>query len=319
MAAVSIAEPMLSHEFEFMKFVADWNKSYATREEFMFRMGEWLKTEAFIQEVNAQGSEHTHTAGHNKFSDMTREEYKRFLTLPKTDVLPVPPMDDEEEYVPNGSKDWRTGNCVTAVKNQEQCGSCYAFSATETVESSYCIHQGGKLWTLSPQQIVDCSQQYGNQGCNGGWYFYAWNYLQSHGQEEESAYPYKGKQTSCTYNASAGKVKTTSQGTHISQSSSAIMRALDGEPVSVAIDAEQYVFQTYQSGTITSSSCGTSMDHAVAAVGYNSSANPPYYIVRNSWGASWGDKGYVQIEATSSGKGVCGINQMVYSVETKTA
>jgi len=97
------------------------------------------------------------------------------------------------------------------------------------------------------------------------------------------------------------------------------MSALNNEPVSVAIEADKYVFQTYSSGTITSATCGTNVDHAVQAVGYNSSANPPYYIVRNSWGASWGDKGFVQIEMTSSGKGVCGINQMVYTVETKQA
>lgn len=84
------------------------------------------------------------------------------------------------------------------MKNQESCGSCYAFSATETVESSYCINTG-TLYTLSPQQIVDCSTSYGNNGCNGGWYYSAWAYLETHGQELQSAYPYTGRDGTCEY------------------------------------------------------------------------------------------------------------------------
>lgn len=310
-------EAMEVNEFAFMKWIAQWNKSYATREEFAFRMAEWVKVEAFVQEVNAEGSGETHTATHNKFSDFTREEYSRMLTLGNA---PTPPEDARVEapadFVPNASKQWNT--CVTAVKNQEQCGSCYAFSATETVESAYCIEHG-KLYTLSPQQIVDCSSSEGNNGCSGGWYMYAWQYLETHGQEEESSYPYKGVQGSCRYNSSNGKVKTTNAGTHAAENNSAIMNLINKNPVSVAIAANSYTFQTYSTGVITSSRCGTYMDHAVAATGYSSSSNPPYYNVRNSWGGSWGDKGYVKIEMTSSGKGICGINQMVYDTATKQA
>jgi len=97
------------------------------------------------------------------------------------------------------------------------------------------------------------------------------------------------------------------------------MAALNKQPVSVAIEADTYVFQTYQSGVLTSASCGTQLDHAVAAVGYNSTANPPYYIVRNSWGSGWGMSGYINIEMTSSGAGICGINENVWTVDTKTA
>jgi len=113
-------------------------------------------------------------------------------------------------------------------------------------------------------------------------------------------------------------VRTDNAGTHVSENESAIMSALDKMPVSVAIEADTYTFQTYSSGVITSSRCGTYLDHAVAAVGYNSSANPPYYIVRNSWGTSWGESGYVMIEMTTSGAGICGINQMVYTVDTSS-
>jgi len=222
-----------------------------------------------------------------------------------------------EGYTPNGSVDWRTSSCMTAVKDQGQCGSCWAFSATETVESSYCISQGS-LYTLSPQQLVDCAgYRYGNMGCNGGWYYQAWNYLTTHGQELNSSYPYTGKDGTCKYSSSNAKVATTSGGSQVQATSSAICAALDHQPVSVAIEADTYVFQSYTSGVITSSSCGTQLDHAVAAVGYNASANPPYYIVRNSWGSGWGEGGFVNIEMTSSGNGICGINENVWTVMTK--
>jgi len=97
------------------------------------------------------------------------------------------------------------------------------------------------------------------------------------------------------------------------------MAALNKQPVSVAIEADTYVFQTYSSGVITSSSCGTQLDHAVAAVGYDSTAITPYYIVRNSWGSGWGMGGYVNIGMTSSGNGICGINENVWTVDTKSA
>lgn len=156
LAAVSMAEPMAAHEFSYMKYVAQWNKSYGTREEFVFRMNRWLEADAFIQEVNAPGSEYTHTAGHNLFSDYTEAEYKQMLSAPKHFEGEAPVDETVYTDVPNGSKDWRQSNCLTAVKNQGNCGSCYAFSAVETVESSYCIHHN-TLYTMSPQQIVDCS------------------------------------------------------------------------------------------------------------------------------------------------------------------
>merc|ERR1712228_448860 len=128
------------------------------------------------------------------------------------------------------------------------CGSCWAFSATETAESSYCLSYG-RLYILSPQQLVDCAgYQYGNYGCNGGMYYNAWNYMTRYGQEENSVYPYTGRDGSCKYNAAYAKVKPTSRGTRIGQTSSAIMSAVNTRPISVGIEADSRVFQTYSSG-----------------------------------------------------------------------
>ena len=115
---------------------------------------------------------------------------------------------------------------MTGVRDQLNCTACYAITAAETVESSYCINHG-TLYTLSAQQIVDCSTSSGNQGCNGGYYFFAWTYLQTNGLEEASEYPYTGVVDKCVYDASLGKVKTTSEGTKVAATSTAIMTAIN--------------------------------------------------------------------------------------------
>lgn len=165
-------------------------------------MEQWLKIDDFIAEVNDPNSEHTHTAAHNKFSDWTREEYEKLMGLknqPMPDTSEHEVFDAPEGYVSNGSKNWTT--CVTPVKNQAQCGSCYSFSATEVSESSYCISTG-TLYDMSEQVIVDCSSAYGNNGCSGGWYYSAWDYFKTRGQPSEANYPYTGRDGTCKYNAS---------------------------------------------------------------------------------------------------------------------
>jgi len=147
-------------------------------------------------------------------------------------------------------------------------------------------------------------------GCSGGWYFWAWDYMKTHPLATEANYPYvsgNGVTYACnTTSASKGVVKVTGY-TQVAASSTAIKSALNLKPVSVAIEADTYVFQTYSSGILTSSACGTNIDHAVVAVGYGSN----YYIVRNSWGTGWGESGYIRIGITE-GYGTCGINQYVY-------
>jgi hypothetical protein len=313
MTAVSVAESIEASEFMFMKYVADFNKSYGTREEFNSRMARWIEVDAFVREVNAPGSEYTHTAAHNKFSDFSEGEFKKMQGLKAKKVVSNEPIMLEDVPVNSGNDvNWVTGSsCVNPVQNQGNCGSCWAFSATAAIESSYCLTSGtNKLWKLSEQQYVDCAtSKYYNFGCNGGNYTSAWNYNQQYGQMQESQYPYAGKDGTCSYVASEGEVSTTDGGYYleVGGTSSKMMTAVNTKPMSVSIEADRLVFQTYSSGVITSSKCGTSLDHAVIVTGYVTSTSPNYWIVRNSWGASWGEEGYVNI-GMSSGAGICGIN-----------
>lgn len=162
--------------------------------------------------------------------------------------------------------------------------------------------------------MVDCSTA--NYGCNGGWQQYAWEYLETSGQELETEYPYTAKDGHCKYDSSLGKVSvmTTSPGPYTNVSpvvgnatSAQMMSATEVKPQSVSIEADSFVFQTYSSGVLTSANCGTSTDHAVVVSGYDNTASTPYWIVRNSWGTSWGQAGYLYI-GMSTGKGICGIN-----------
>jgi C1A family cysteine protease len=298
-----------------MQYVTKFNKNYKTSEEFEARFQNFLATHKFIQENNASGE--THVAGHNKFSDWSREEYQSMLGLKNIGKPLLSGMTVEAGNLTYPtSVNWVTAGKVNPVKDQGQCGSCWAFSTSAANESANAIFKGS-LISLSEQQLVDCSFEYGNLGCNGGWYYDAWNYLQKNGQELESAYPYKAVRGTCAYSSTkgvfntAGTAKDSGDYVQVAANTAAIKTAIARQPVSVAIQADTYTFQSYSSGVITGTKCGDSIDHAVTAVGYGTDAVAgDYYLVRNSWGTTWGDKGYVKIGA-AEGNGVCGINEYV--------
>jgi C1A family cysteine protease len=207
------------------------------------------------------------------------------------------------------SLDWRTssGNpkgivAVTGVKNQEQCGSCWSFSASGATEGAWAI-SGKSLTSLSEQQLVDCSSSYGNNGCGGGDMDAAFQYIIKNGLCTEASYPYKAVDEKC---------KTCSPVAHLDgyidiSDEAGILTQIQNGPVSVGIEADQAVFQFYSGGVLDDPSCGTNLDHGVLAVGYGNMNGKDYWIVKNSWGASWGMNGYVLI---ARGKDMCGISQM---------
>jgi hypothetical protein len=218
-----------------------------------------------------------------------------------------------------GSVDWRTKGAVTPVKNQGQCGSCWAFSTTGSVEGAVAI-KTGKLTSVSEQQLVDCSGAEGNQGCNGGLMDYAFEYIiKNGGLDTESDYAYTARDGSCNAAKAATKASSISSYKDVAHNSEAqLIAAVTQQPVSVAIEADQSGFQLYKSGVF-SGPCGTQLDHGVLAVGYNTdSTGKNYWIVKNSWGASWGLQGYILMAQGKGAAGICGIN-MEPSYPTATA
>jgi C1A family cysteine protease len=244
--------------------------------------------------------------GLNAFTHLTQEEFTAThlgFKVPKnlrrnTTSLPTSNL--------KASVDWRAQ--LNAIKDQGQCGSCWAFSAVGALEGVHSIKKGN-LYNLAEQELVDCSGSYGNEGCNGGLMDYAFQYvIDNKGLAAQNDYPYTAADGDCqTVTARSGPVTSFVDVTP--NSADALKAAINQHPISVAIEADTFTFQAYTSGVINDDSCGTQLDHGVVAVGYDDAANPPYYLVRNSWGTSWGDAGHVKI-GIQDGAGICGIQQM---------
>jgi len=205
--------------------------------------------------------------------------------------------------------DWVAAGAVTPIKNQGQCGSCWSFSTTGSVEGDVFI-EAGVLTPLSEQQLVDCSTAQGNQGCNGGLMDNAFQYIISNGGlTTETGYPYTatGPNTCSVTTPLASTI--TSYCDVASGSEKALEAAVAQQPVSVAIEADQSCFQFYQSGVMSDPSCGTQLDHGVLAVGFGVTGGVKYWNVKNSWGTSWGNEGFIWLgrEVSGQASGVCGI------------
>ncbi|ESQ30906.1 hypothetical protein EUTSA_v10011464mg [Eutrema salsugineum] len=263
----------------------------------------------FIDDHNAKNL--SYRLGLTKFADLTNDEYRSIYLGAKMQKNRERRASTRYEArvgdaLPE-SVDWRKEGAVVEVKDQGSCGSCWAFSTIGAVEGINKIVTGD-LISLSEQELVDCDTSY-NEGCNGGLMDYAFEFIINNGGiDSEEDYPYKGVDGRCDQNRKNAKVVTIdSYEDAPTYSEESLKKALSNQPISVAIEGGGRAFQLYDSG-IFDGVCGTQLDHGVVAVGYGTENGKDYWIVRNSWGTSWGESGYIRMERNikdSSGK--CGI------------
>ena len=318
-ALPAIAAAIDAASFSYLNYLATFNKNYENQEEFAMRVNRYVEVDAFIQEHNETNA--SYSVGHNQFSDWTAAEYKSILGY-KRDELRTPKTPKQFDTSRNASSvNWVDAGAVTPVKDQGQCGSCWAFSTTGSLEGAHYVATGDLL-SFSEQQLVDCAfLSYGNLACNGGLQENAYNYYEAgYKAELESVYPYTSGTTmskgTCAYDSSSTTAVTVSSYDAVTPDSYTDMKAaLNVQPLAVSIEADKLCFQFYSSGVLDNTACGTSLDHAVLAVGYGTENGQDYWLVKNSWNTTWGDQGYIKL-AIVDGAGICGVQMEPLAVTT---
>lgn len=315
---VGYSEEDLSSHDRLIDLFEEWlskhSKAYASIEEKLHRFEVFKDNLKHIDETNKRVS--NYWLGLNEFSDLTHQEFKdKYLGL-KPEMVRTRDSSCHENFrykdavdLPK-SVDWRKKGAVTNVKNQGQCGSCWAFSTVAAVEG---INQivTGNLTSLSEQELIDCDTKY-NSGCNGGVMDYAFAFIVSNaGLHTEQDYPYLMEEGTCEDKKDLEVVTISGYEDVPQNDEQSLLKALAHQPLSVAIEASGRDFQFY-SGGVFDGHCGSELDHGVAAVGYGSSKGLNYIIVKNSWGSKWGEKGYIRMKRnTGKGEGLCGLHKMV--------
>lgn len=306
MGLVAAAPSELEAQQQFVSFMKAHNKTYASKD--MFTRFNVFKDNLAVIEKHNSGS-HSWTLGVTPFADLTQEEFKaQYLPGFPKEVLeeirkrrPVNGTEPEEVTSPQAALDWRTSGAVSAIRNQGQCGSCWAFAAVSAIESAYKIKKG-TLKAMSEQNLVDCDKT--DFGCDGGFPFRAYEWAEKNGGlASRSAYPYT--QTAGQCYTGRTKVSFTMNGHSDTSfgSETGLMSSTDIGPVAVGIQSNPYM--NLYTGGVYSGACGRDLDHAVVVVGYGStSGGTPYWTVRNSWGTSWGESGYFRLVRN---KDQCGI------------
>jgi len=299
-AAVAVsALSELDYQNQFVGWMNQFDKQY-DHEEFFHRYNTFKSWVDFV--ANHNDGNFSWKAGLNQFSDLSPAEfqtqYLSGLAATPTDLITLP--ESEAVFEPANDVDWRSKGAVTPVKNQGQCGSCWAFSAIGMVEGWSAV-TAGTLFNLAEQQLVDCAGSYGNQGCNGGWHDKAVDYLAASGGScLQTDYPYTARGGACKKTCTPKVVPHKSA---MGTTEQALATAIERWPVGVAVDASGG-FQSYHSGVF-NGPCGQNLNHAILAVGYSSTPSK-YWIVKNSWGTTWGASGYIYM---AQGKNLCGINK----------
>ncbi|XWS12528.1 hypothetical protein CRYUN_Cryun37aG0096900 [Craigia yunnanensis] len=312
--ASSRSVPEVSVPDRFEQWLASYGRVYQDASEKDIRFQIFKENVEYIESHNADNGK-KYKLGVNEFTDLTNEEFKAMRNGYKKRSSNIVASSKTSSFryenvtaVPS-SMDWRKKGAVTNIKDQGQCGCCWAFSAVAAMEGITKL-KTGKLISLAEQELVDCDISGEDAGCNGGLMDDAFEFIISNkGLTTESNYPYEGVDGSCNKKKAANHAATITGFEDVpSNSESALLKAVTNQPVSVAIDAGGSDFQHYKSGVFTGE-CSTFLDHGVTAVGYGEADDgTKYWLVKNSWGTSWGEDGYIRMQRDiDAEEGLCGI------------
>jgi len=312
--AVSLAMPAFPNpEYDefWGTFKSHHAKQYGEAEDKMRRFI-WEKNFRYIVNHNYEADlgHHTFRLGMNEHGDLSDEEYAKFMTgyrMPENTTSDSPIFLAPENMVTPQMVDWRKEGYVTPVKNQKRCGSCWAFSTTGSLEGQH-FRKSKKLVSLSEQNLVDCSMKFGNHGCMGGLMDNAFRYIKANGGiDTEKSYPYMAKNGKCHYTKMDSGATDTGFVDIPRGKEEELMKAVAAiGPISVAIDAHTTKFRFYKTGVYVDTECSSvKLDHGVLAVGYGMENNMDYWLVKNSWGTTYGDMGYIKMARNHNN--MCGI------------
>merc|ERR1712060_169498 len=243
----------------------------------------------------------------NKFSDLSVAEFKaQFLGHKEQPRQKKYKSALTAGLKVNSSRDWDLDGAVTPVKDQGACGSCWAFSATGALEGLDFL-LNGTLRSFSEQMFLDCDKNFPNMGCNGGNSAITMMWTEENGVITEDMMPYHARdEATCYWNKYISVFFNDDMNDVPADDNEELVAAIDRQPISIAVAAEK--FMHYSSGVFNDWSCGTDLDHAILAVGYGQSGSQMYWKVKNSWGMSWGESGYIRFERrTRQSVGICGI------------